>query len=333
MTDQQPPAVLETKGQAREILARIRPAFRKHVRQHTKEKTGEQLGGGAVLGARWDHRRSRDVNVHLHIATIVDGRTILDQAAAACGGYRMEHPRIQRIEFEPNEEKHIDVSFNRAEPSGDERNAIVDGEATLVLSTTQIMTGKLSGRGLEGPARDLVDIAACGRADPAALEAAVNALPEEMLNAVLTIYKERKGEYAIEARELEGIAAGLKRVIENPAAYAGDAIIAAKYTQFEIRTTTDGVEVQTWTSRGTRSRRYETAERLRDGLERDGLNAFLTAQYRGPCAVLESAMNALATKQTGTVLEIEPDRLRHKTTKLPPTPWTPTTSRERSATG
>ena len=52
MKRKKPPAVLETRGQAKTILARIRPAFRKHVRPHTRNRQGERLGGGSILNAR-----------------------------------------------------------------------------------------------------------------------------------------------------------------------------------------------------------------------------------------------------------------------------------------
>ena len=34
------PEALETRGQSRDILARVRPAFRDHVRPHTAEGEG-----------------------------------------------------------------------------------------------------------------------------------------------------------------------------------------------------------------------------------------------------------------------------------------------------
>ena len=231
MSNEKKPATetLKTKGQPRDILTRIRPAFREHIRPLTRKQTGECLGGGSVLNARWDHRLSRDLDVHLQLATTEDRRAVLDRAAEACGGYRIEHPQFRRIEFERNKENHVDVSFDAPTPRGGETTAIVDGEPTSVLSTAQIMSGKLWGRGMDGPARDLVDIAACGKADPEALEIAVNGLPEKSLNAILTIYWETERQYRKDAGQLEGVADELAGVIDNPTAYANNAILAAKY--------------------------------------------------------------------------------------------------------
>jgi hypothetical protein len=65
MSNEKKPATetLETKGQPRDILTRIRPAFREHIRPLTRKQTGESLGGDSVLNARWDHRLSRDLGV------------------------------------------------------------------------------------------------------------------------------------------------------------------------------------------------------------------------------------------------------------------------------
>ena len=326
MNDEKKPDAesLRTKGQPRDILARIRPAFRKHIRPLTPEEHGESLGGGSILSARWDHRLSRDLDVHLQMTTTEDRRAVLDRAAGACGGYRIEHPQFRRIEFERNKDNHVDVSFAAPEPRGGETTAIVDGEPTTVLSTAQIMSGKLWGRGMHSPARDLIDIAACGKAEPKALEIAVNGLPEKSLDAILTIYKETEQQYRKDAGELEGVATELAPVVANPTAYANNAILAAKYTRLEIRTHEGQAEIDTTTDEGTRMRSYDSAEVLQAGMERDGLNAFLEAQERDSAAVLNATIDALWMNRTETVIRIEPKRLGHEREDVPPIEWTPT---------
>ena len=252
MTSRKTPETLTTKGQPTDILARIRPAFRKHIRPVTRGTRGESLGGGSILNARWDHRLSRDLDVHLELTTTEDRRAVLDRAAEACGGYRIEHPQFRRIEFERNKENHVDVSFAAPTPRGGEATAIVDGEATTVLSTAQIMSGKLWGRAMHAPARDLVDIAACGRAEPEALEIAVNGLPEKSLDAILAIYDDTQDQYRKDAGQLEGVAEELGPVVANPSAYAKNAILGAKYLRFEIRTHGGAAVIHTATTEGTR---------------------------------------------------------------------------------
>lgn len=323
MTKKQTPETLTTRGQAKDILARIRPAFREHVRPHTKNQTGEQLGGGSILNARWEHRLSRDLDVHLQLDTMEDARTLLDRAATAAGGYRIEHPQFRRIEFERNKDKHVDVSISPPRPRHGERPAIVDGEETIVLSTAQIMTGKLAGRGATGPVRDLVDIAVCRIADPEALEIAVNSLDEGRLDGILKIYKETRKVYGQATEELEGMPATLQPVKKNPTAYATNAILETKYQRFEISTRNGSARIRTTTTEGSRTRSYTTAEELRDGMERDGINAFLAAQQRDKDAVLDATIDAMWARRDTSILQIEPERLKHEKQITEKLTWTP----------
>ena len=131
---------------------------------------------------------SRDVDIYLRLITKEDGRAILDRAARACDGYRVEHPNFPRIEFERDKDNHIDINLRAPTPEKGERIAVVDGEETAVLSNAQIMTGKLKGRGMSSPGRDVFDIAVCRRADPEALEIAVNAVDDVTLDGILTVF-------------------------------------------------------------------------------------------------------------------------------------------------
>ena len=323
MTSRKRPETLRTKGQPREILARMRPAFRDHVKPHTHNREGERLGGGSILNARWDHRLSRDIDVYVNLRTTEDGRTVLDRAAAACGGYRSEHRTFRRIEFERNKDNHVDVSFGKPTPGEGEQTAVVDGEPALVLSTAQIMSGKLQGRGMTAPGRDLVDIAACREADPEALEIAVNGLPDETVQAILKVYQELETAYGTETSELEGVPDGLRPVIENPTGYAGNAIQNARYERVDIRARHGVAEIETATQEGSRLRTYKSAEQLQSGMERDGINAFLTAQVRDQQAVLNATVEALRTGRDDLILRIEPERLTRARADVPALTWQP----------
>ena len=323
MTKPKGPEALETQGQARDILARVRPAFREHVKPHTENGEGERLGGGSILNARWNHRLSRDLDVYVRLQTTEDGRRILDRTAEACGGYRIEHPTFRRIEFERNRDNHVDVSFNQPTPAEGEKTAIVDGEPARILSNAQILSGKLLGRGMTAPARDLVDIAACGVADPEALEIAVNGLDDEKANAILRVYEEMAEEYAKDTTGLEGVPTGLEPVLKDPTGYAGKAVRTARYELVEMRTRGGAAEIVTTTRAGTRTRRYEDAEKLQHGMERDGVNSFLTAQVRDQQAVLNAIVDALWSGKDTTVLIVKPERIKITRSEVPELDWRP----------
>ena len=115
----------------------------------------------------------------------------------------------------------------------------------------------------------------------------------------------------------------LKPVIENPTGYAGNAIQDARYDRFEIRTRGGMVEIETTTRDGTRVRTYGSADQLQSGMERDGINAFLTAQVRDQQAVLSATVDALWMGRDESVLRIEPERLTRTRAEVAPLAWLP----------
>ena len=315
--------ILSNRGQPKEILKRMRPAFREHVRPHTKNQEGERLGGGNVLSMLWEHRETRDIDAYVKLATTESGNTILDTAAAACGAYRVDHPAFKRLEFERNRDNHIDVTFQTPIPGTGERSVLVDGEPTTILSTAQIMSGKLQGRGMTAPVRDLYDIGVCRLADPEALEIAVNSVPDEKLNAILTIYQNLKTQYEQDVEKLTETPEELKPIRENPTGYAHNAIVQSRYSKLEI-TTRDGIaEVEIQSSQDRRAQTYDTAEALLEGLEANGVNAFLTAQDRDAQSILHATIDAMWTQTNTTIVDIRPEALKHAPLELPPLHWTP----------
>ena len=316
MTSRKTPETLRTKGQPRKILARMRPAFREYVKPHTHKSEGERLGGGSILNARWDHRLSRDLDVYVNLETIEDGRTVLDRAAAACGGYRIEHRTFRRIEFERNKENHIDVSFGKPTPAEGEQTAVVDGEPTLVLSTAQIISGKLQGRGMTAPGRDLLDIAACKEADPEALEIAVNGLPDETVQAILKVYQSLKTAYATETAALEGVPDGLRPVIENRPDTRGKAIPDA-----DTRESTFG-RGAAWRDRDGDTGRFESANlrERRTAAGRNGTRRDQRVPHRagaGPAGSAERDDRRTLDGPRRLVLRIEPERLTRARANVP----------------
>ena len=328
MTEDKKPK-LTLRGQPRRILARLRPAFKTHVRPHTENQQGERLGGGSILNAQWNHRLSRDVDIYLRLISKEDGRAILDRAARACDGYRVEHPNFPRIEFERDKDNHIDINLRAPTPEKGERIAVVDGEETAVLSNAQIMTGKLKGRGMSSPGRDVFDIAVCRKADPEALEIAVNAVDDVTLDGILTVYTITREQYKTETKELEGIPEELTPIQNDPVGYANDAILESRYERLALRTVDGRAEIETRTAgQQERTRTYRSAEELVEGMERDGINAFLEAQYRNAQAVLNDTIDNLWTGQNTTIVIVEPQKQEHKLLNLTQVDWSPPVNKE-----
>ena len=327
MTKRSETLVLESTGQPRRILERMRPAFREHVRPHTKNLEGERLGGGNVLSTLWNHRGTRDVDAYVRLATTESGNDVLDRAAAACGAYRVEHPTFKRLEFERNEDNHIDVTFGTPTPRIGEKTVILDGEPTSILNTAQIMSGKLHGRGMTAPIRDLYDIGVCRIADPEALRIAVNGVPDEKLNAILTIYTKLKTQYEQDAAAIADVPEALRPIRTNPTGYARNAILESRYRSVRIRTENGKAAIDIEATGRPITRTYNDAEALLDGMEGTGINAFLIAQNRDAETVGHATIDRMWTGRTELVIEVRPPALKHRRADLPAVDWKPPTPR------
>ena len=153
-----------------------------------------RLGGGTTLGARWGHRESSDID--LTIEPEPGGRPVPVSSAIMTPGShllsRLEGLDIGTVKCEiltdaqfhvtfhdPDDESEIrfglDIASVSATPRLGHRKALVEGSPVLVLSTTQILTGKLHRWG-EATLRDAIDFEHAARRDCDSLTFAVNTL-------------------------------------------------------------------------------------------------------------------------------------------------------------
>ena len=141
------------------------------------------LGGGTALAARWGHRISVDVDVVFpRRGTLVDllrddGHNILDPLRG--------EPRIidgQRVEV-AFPEGSLDLAAIEPTPALGHAEAVVDGRPEMVLSSAQILSGKLE-RADRLQVRDVFDIVTATKTDPAALATAVSMRHESRTSAI-----------------------------------------------------------------------------------------------------------------------------------------------------
>lgn len=155
----------------RSIVHAIPPeTFRSNIPPH--------LGGGTILAARWKHRISTDIDVLLPGRnTLIDllqdnDRNIVNQLGgtpdAVAGG------RV-KIAFEHG---FLDISTFRPAPPYGHATATVDGQLEKVLSSHQILCGKLE-RVDQLLVRDVFDVLTAADEDPAALAAAAGMVSEQ----------------------------------------------------------------------------------------------------------------------------------------------------------
>lgn len=164
MTDRRTLEDLTLPEPARTLLGRTRAILDAHVTPRTPDRSGWRIGGGTILAARWRHRESRDIDLLVHPRT--ETRFLNPRAApelhrrlAAAGATKIGIGRFSRILFE---ESRIEMLAAEPQPQVGHQRAIVDGEETTVLASSQILTGKFSNRSLNPPVRDLYDLAVAG---------------------------------------------------------------------------------------------------------------------------------------------------------------------------
>lgn len=183
--------VLTLPAPAAELWNRIAPAVREEIGRVTGGEAQYAMGGGSILAARWKHRHSYDVDL------VVPPDTPLGMLATANNAASQFEPRLRALGGTPTFSSELGmwrVSFDRDERKLDlwatapllgagERASTIDGRLETVLSSAQILRGKLE-RSEEHLTRDVYDIAKASDKEPAALEAAINAISRELAERI-----------------------------------------------------------------------------------------------------------------------------------------------------
>ena len=154
-----------------------RDALRRIARDE-REPSRLLLTGGSILNAEWSHRESIDIDMLLPERRSVNdlGPERRLDLQAAVGGKIIRQTRYRITARTP--EGILDITAMKPELEGCEREIEIEGAAETVLSTAQILRGKLE-RIKKALPRDAFDLITAAKAEPAALEIAVNALSSE----------------------------------------------------------------------------------------------------------------------------------------------------------
>ena len=194
------------------------------------------MTGGTVLAARWNHRRSSDIDL-VTTATWqlqdlgASGSSAFTRAMTALGG-KLKAFNDATIEMTFPERQQLHIFRSRPEPAVGQQPAMIDGELFTAASTTQILAGKLLHRALYAPARDLYDVIIAGERDPARLHQAVNMLSPEMQNNITMMWHVRREKIESDARATLKAVSDTTVLAIQPAvlvARAIDTIEAARY--------------------------------------------------------------------------------------------------------
>lgn len=278
------------------ILARTHAILDQHVTPRTPGRDGWALGGGTLLSARWRHRRSTDLDLHVHPDT---GLALLEQERNPELWRKMRAAGATRIDLESPPTIHfpegrIELLRTRPTPTRQPSYARFESGVAKVLSTAQVLTAKLKHRRLFAPVRNLYDIAVGARTEPAETAIAVNGLEEREFRATQARWLARRPLYQRDAREeLVGVPEEYEAIQSDPAAHAASVLKTARYHTIDIRVTGNAIIVRTANETARRQHVYRTIRDARTGFEELGINAALRGRGWNPGDIRNEANNAL----------------------------------------
>ena len=245
------------------------------------------MGGGSILAARWRHRQSDDIDLTTSANWQIEGldrrdSNVFTEAMKPFGGSLTGYRKGSiRMSF-PHGRLHV----YKVPPSPAAGNAVaaIDDRPFDVLSTTQILAGKLLNRLADAPARDLYDVAVASRRQPQQFEWAANTLsPETQRDAALIWHTRRRNIERDALRTLKPLSPDTP--LEVPVSELVDTAIAALndacYETIDIEPAAPGRPAQVITvTAGGESRRIQiTRAAIDQTLERTGMNHCLAARY------------------------------------------------------
>ncbi len=264
------------------------------VRAHLHEKTAYKIGGGTVLAARWGHRRSTDVDLKLEPKTGLNALSprFGDEFQREIHRVTGRWPRFRQDQIsidltpEGGEPQKIDLFEGPTTPARGHTRVELAGRPETVLSSAQILTGKLAGRALHAPVRDLFDVAVARREDRRALEIAVNACSNDLTGSTVLKWLEAGDAYREDATEdLLDVPARYADICEQVAEHAVQALKDARYRALDIEWSgPDRLTARTTAMDGAmRSETLDATTRgtLLDDLEEHGLRAWLDHERPG----------------------------------------------------
>ena len=202
---------IRLEGPASTAWRTIAPVLTRHVGTPTDDHCPWLLSGGTLLAARWAwHRDSNDIGVvaasdsALSLWPMADtaGRLQHLDAEFRRSGWILDPTRTtawQRGYDHPETNQALDLFAGDPRPSMEPVKTLVDAARAYTATTTQVLYGKLQGRGHRAPVRDLYDIAVAGRTDPHALRRALRHIHATTLMRNLALQLQRTDQYRREA--------------------------------------------------------------------------------------------------------------------------------------
>lgn len=269
-----------------------------------------RLGGGTTLAARWRHRDSYDVDLTVSPgANLGSLRPRLDEAMTALGGTTDYRRGQWKIDFGTGQ---VDLSSLQPHPVGAQRTATVDDQPFIVLSTSQILNGKLE-RASRSPVRDVFDVIKARQLKPHALAVAVNAWTRVTAELVCMSWERANASFEKRAEhQLVGVPEAMREDPGSLGLEAAAAVQDALYKRVALHTENGLTIIETETRGGEDRRIVITPDEIDQEFAANGLNEYFYYNVTGGERMRDDARTAIAastpfTWETGQLAPVSPD--------------------------
>ena len=258
------------------------------------------LGGGTVLAAQWEHRTSTDLDIFLPGNTGIaalspewDGR--FTNEMAELGATRLAiQAKGMKFSFPSGR---VEITTLDPMPALDPVAVRVDDRDAWVLPNACILTGKLSGREMRMPPRDVFDICVAAEEAPKALRCAVNHLPTQSRAEIVARLLESEADYLEDAAEsILDPAPQWSHLLTVGTREASSALVALAYREIDV-TYENGqacVRLETESGAGS-SLNFGSAQELVQGLLELGLEQWIVGNHGSIEAFLRVAKVKLSS--------------------------------------
>ena len=237
------------------------------------------IGGGTVLSARWGHRLSEDIDVLLPDRKVVsDTHPGGPNDLAQQTGGRIEGKWRDRIKIRV-EHGVLDICAMQPEMQGLERSTTVEDETATLLSTAQILRGKLN-RMHQGLTRDAFDLVAAAKVERRALQHAVNALDKTETDLVRKNLQDANDEIANAAENaLKGVTKEFETDLSRLGMNAADAVGKNRYTRVRIVLERSNLNIERWTVAGEEPAESYPGDEIAEALLNSGIGEYLKVNH------------------------------------------------------
>ena len=233
---------------ARELFQEVYGVLDDLIRPLSPGGTAGRLGGGTTLAARWQHRRSTDIDITVPVGTGLgrydpnrDPRLVERMASVGAThvdvrprsfAFAFPKGRLDLVEMDPQ----LRVGHTPAQ---------VDGLPMEVYANAQILCGKLAGRGNVLPERDIFDFAVAAELDVEALSAAVNHLDADYRREIVHRIRAQAAQYRHTAQTvIDPMHPQWQALIADAPEIASAAIDAVAYAVVTVGYGESGIELR-----------------------------------------------------------------------------------------